>query len=114
MNKVFSDEAWEDFEYWTKQDRKTLKRIIQFLQDIDRNGCIGRPPVQPGQRHKREPRAQPMAPPGDTATPPQQSINPLSIEMLRRSLVSFLPGRARVRHAALHITTYDLSLQSGK
>lgn len=63
--------------------------------------CIGRPPVQPGQSHKTEPRAQPMAPPADTATPLKQSINPLAIEMLRRSLVSFLPGRARVRHAAL-------------
>ena len=41
MNKVFSDEAWEDFEYWTKQDRKTLKRILQLLQDIDRNGYEG-------------------------------------------------------------------------
>ena len=45
MNKIWQDEAWEDFEYWTKQDRKTLKRILQLLQDIDRNGYegIGRP-----------------------------------------------------------------------
>ena len=45
MNKVWQDEAWEDFEYWTKQDRKTLKRILQLLQDIDRNGYdgIGKP-----------------------------------------------------------------------
>ena len=28
MIKSWSDEAWEDFEYWTKQDRKTLKRIL--------------------------------------------------------------------------------------
>ena len=31
MNKVFSDEAWEDFEYWTKQDRKTLKHKKRAL-----------------------------------------------------------------------------------
>lgn len=33
------------FEYWTKQDRKTLKRILQLLKDIDRNGYngIGKP-----------------------------------------------------------------------
>ena len=45
MNKIFSDEAWEDFEYWTKQDRKTIKRILQLLQDIERNGYegIGKP-----------------------------------------------------------------------
>lgn len=31
MNKVFSDEAWEDFEYWTKQDRKTLQGQVNLL-----------------------------------------------------------------------------------
>ena len=41
MNKIWQDEAWEDFEHWTKQDRKTLKRILQLLQDIDRNGYEG-------------------------------------------------------------------------
>jgi len=30
MIKAWTDEAWEDFEYWTKQDRKTLKRILIF------------------------------------------------------------------------------------
>ena len=45
MTKVWQDEAWEDFEYWTKQDRKTLKRILQLLKDIERNGYegIGKP-----------------------------------------------------------------------
>lgn len=35
----------EDFEYWTRQDRKVLKRILQLLKDIDRNGYegIGKP-----------------------------------------------------------------------
>lgn len=28
MIKAWTDEAWEDFEYWTKQDRKTLRRIL--------------------------------------------------------------------------------------
>lgn len=37
MIKAWTDEAWEDFEYWTKQDKKTLKRILQLLRDIDRN-----------------------------------------------------------------------------
>ena len=36
MIKAWSDAAWEDFEYWTKQDKKTLKRILQLLKDIDR------------------------------------------------------------------------------
>ena len=45
MIKAWSDAAWEDFEYWTKQDKKTLKRILQLLKDIDRNGYegIGKP-----------------------------------------------------------------------
>ena len=45
MIKSWSDEAWEDFEYWTNQDKRTLKRILQLLKDIDRNGydSIGKP-----------------------------------------------------------------------
>lgn len=41
MIKSWSDEAWEDFEYWTKEDRRTLNRILQLLKDIDRNGYEG-------------------------------------------------------------------------
>lgn len=41
MIKSWSDAAWEDFEYWMKEDRKTLKRILQLLKDIDRNGYEG-------------------------------------------------------------------------
>jgi toxin YoeB len=41
MIKAWSDEAWEDFEYWLKNDKKTLKRILTILKDIDRNGYTG-------------------------------------------------------------------------
>jgi toxin YoeB len=43
--KAWSDDAWQDFEYWLKQDKKTLKRILALLRDIDRNGNkgIGKP-----------------------------------------------------------------------
>lgn len=41
MIKAWSDEAWEDFEYWLKQDKKTLKKILAFLKDIERNGYSG-------------------------------------------------------------------------
>lgn len=41
MIKVWSDEAWEDYLYWQAQDRKTLRRINQLIQDIDRNGYAG-------------------------------------------------------------------------
>lgn len=45
MHKEWSEEAWEDFEYWMKQDKKTLKRILVLLKDIERNGYdgIGKP-----------------------------------------------------------------------
>ena len=45
MNKIWTDEAWEDYVYWQTQDKKTLKRINQLLVDIDRNGYkgIGKP-----------------------------------------------------------------------
>lgn len=41
----FTDEAWEDFNYWLTQDKKTLKRILKLLEDIKRNGYegIGKP-----------------------------------------------------------------------
>lgn len=41
MIKAWSDEAWEDFQYWLKNDKKTLKRILLIIQDIDRNGYTG-------------------------------------------------------------------------
>jgi toxin YoeB len=45
MIKAWTDEAWEDFEYWTTGDKKILKRILLLLKDIERN-CyegIGKP-----------------------------------------------------------------------
>ena len=44
--KIWSNDAWEDYLYWQTQDKKTLKRINQLIQDIQRNGCmngIGKP-----------------------------------------------------------------------
>ena len=38
--KIGSDDAWEDYLYWQTQDKKTLKRINQLIQDIDRNGLL--------------------------------------------------------------------------
>ena len=45
MIKSWSDEAWEDFEYWLSQDKRTLKKILKLLKDIERNGYnyIGKP-----------------------------------------------------------------------
>ena len=47
MNKPlsFMPQAWEEYLYWQTQDKKTLKRINQLIQDIERNGNdgIGKP-----------------------------------------------------------------------
>lgn len=45
MIKAWTDEAWEEFCYWQTQDKKTLKRILALIKDIDRNGYdgIGKP-----------------------------------------------------------------------
>lgn len=45
MNKLWTDDAWDDYMYWSMQDKKMLKRINQLLKDIDRNQFegIGKP-----------------------------------------------------------------------
>lgn len=46
MQKLWSDEGWEDYLYWQAQDRKTLKRINALIKDIEHNGVaegIGNP-----------------------------------------------------------------------
>ena len=49
--KIWSDDAWEDYLYWQTQDKKTLKRINHLIKDIERNGCmegIGKPELLSG------------------------------------------------------------------
>ena len=45
MNKIWFDEAWEDYLYWQTQDKRTLKRINILLRDIERGNFdgIGKP-----------------------------------------------------------------------
>ena len=53
MDKIWSDGAWEDHLYWQAQDNKTLRRVNQLIQDIDRNGHkgIGKPePLKHGKQ----------------------------------------------------------------
>ena len=35
------DEAWDDYVYWQKQDKKTIKRINELIKDSMRNGYSG-------------------------------------------------------------------------
>ena len=41
MNKIWQDDAWDDYLYWQNEDKKMVKRINQILRDIDRNGYLG-------------------------------------------------------------------------
>ena len=41
MKIVWFEEAWDDYLYWQAQDKKTIKRINQLLQDALRNGYAG-------------------------------------------------------------------------
>lgn len=45
MNKIFSEQGFEDFLYWQKEDKKIFKKILDLLKDIDRNGykCTVKP-----------------------------------------------------------------------
>jgi len=50
MNIDFTESGWNDYLYLQGQDKKTLKRINQLIQDISRNGYkgIGKPEALKG------------------------------------------------------------------
>ena len=52
MQKLWSDNAWNQYLLWQTQDRKTIKRINALLQSIERNGydAIGKPEPLKGNR----------------------------------------------------------------
>jgi len=45
MKIQFTESGWNDYLYWQSQDKKTLKRINNLVEDITRNGNdgIGKP-----------------------------------------------------------------------
>jgi toxin YoeB len=43
----FSDNAWEDYLYWQKQDKKTLKRINELIKEIQRDPFKGKGDPEP-------------------------------------------------------------------
>ena len=38
MNKLWSDQAWEDYLYWQSIDKKMVKRINELIKSIERDG----------------------------------------------------------------------------
>jgi toxin YoeB len=45
MKLIFSDNAWEDYLYWQKTNKKLLRRINNLIKEIKRNPFegIGKP-----------------------------------------------------------------------
>lgn len=45
MKLIFSETAWDDYQYWIKADKKILKRVNALIQEIQRSpfSGIGKP-----------------------------------------------------------------------
>jgi len=45
MKLIFSENAWEDYLYWQKTDKKILKRVNKLIKDVQQNKYegIGKP-----------------------------------------------------------------------
>ena len=45
MRLIFADEAWEDYLYWQKQDRRMVERINKLIREVQREpfGGVGKP-----------------------------------------------------------------------
>jgi len=41
MRLVFSTKAWDDYQFWIKTDKQTLKRINLLIEDTRRNPFSG-------------------------------------------------------------------------
>ncbi len=41
MKLIFSEQAWDDYLYWQKTDKKTVKRINTLIKEIKRSPYEG-------------------------------------------------------------------------
>ncbi|HEU0283001.1 MAG TPA: Txe/YoeB family addiction module toxin [Gallionella sp.] len=41
MKLIFADEAWEDYLYWQKQDKRMVERINKLIQETKREPFAG-------------------------------------------------------------------------
>ena len=41
MKSIFSDDAWDDYLYWQKNDRKIVVRINKLIQEVRREPFSG-------------------------------------------------------------------------
>jgi toxin YoeB len=50
---LFANDSWNEYCFWEEHDKRTLKKIKELIQDIDRNGPdkgIGHPEPLKGDR----------------------------------------------------------------
>lgn len=41
MKLIFADEAWEDYLYWQKQDKRMVERINKLIRETQREPLAG-------------------------------------------------------------------------
>lgn len=41
MKLIFAEEAWEDYLYWQKQDKRVLERINKLIREMQREPFSG-------------------------------------------------------------------------
>ena len=41
MKLIFADEAWEDYLYWQKQDKRMVERINKLIRETQRDPFVG-------------------------------------------------------------------------
>ena len=51
MKLLWEESAWKDYLYWQSQDKKTLRRINQLIQDAQRNPFSGIGKPEPLKNH---------------------------------------------------------------
>ena len=51
MRLLWDESAWEDYLYWQSQDKKTLRRVNQLIQDAQRNPFSGIGKPEPLKNH---------------------------------------------------------------
>ena len=47
MNKLFTDEAWDDYTFWFNTDKKILKKINDLIKEIERTPFMGKGKPEP-------------------------------------------------------------------
>lgn len=51
MLKVFSGDAWEDYLYWQRHDRRILRRINTLIRETERSPFAGIGKLEPLKHH---------------------------------------------------------------